>query len=227
MDGDLLEVRRIDLKERQLSFLSLSRRHSGAYSSVNLAIDHEAKRQVACKTIVRRTQADIEDVLKEVELLRKLRHVRILSQLSPDSPNINAVYGFESSGDNLHIFLELATGGDLFSYMAKYGSLCEAESKYIAFQLMKGLQYIHQLLISHRDLKPENVLLSKPTRFPRVVIADFGLAREQAYEPTANVAGTVSYLPPEAVDAITWKQKYSSESTDAWALGLIVFIMLK
>ncbi|KAG8850225.1 hypothetical protein FRC20_002098 [Serendipita sp. 405] len=49
---------------------------SGAYSSVNLAIDREAKRQVACKTIIRRTQADIDDVLKEVELLRKLRHVR-------------------------------------------------------------------------------------------------------------------------------------------------------
>ncbi|KAG8786632.1 Meiosis-specific serine/threonine-protein kinase mek1 [Serendipita sp. 397] len=115
---------------------------SGAYSSVNLAIDREAKRQVACKTIIRRTQADIDDVLKEVELLRKLRH-----------PNINAVYGFDSSGDNLHIFLELATGGDLFSYMAKYGSLGEGESRYIAFQLMKGLQYIHRLLISHRDLK--------------------------------------------------------------------------
>ncbi|KAG8850224.1 Meiosis-specific serine/threonine-protein kinase mek1 [Serendipita sp. 405] len=143
--------------------------------------------------------------------------------------------------------------------MAKYGSLGEGESRYIAFQLMKGLQYIHRLLISHRGKEgrcsnqrtntltqtsrygaqnsvneivnlisqPENILLSTPGRFPRVVIADFGLAREQAYEPTANVAGTVSYLPPEAVDAITWKQKYSSESTDAWALGLIVFIMLK
>lgn len=38
-----------------------------------------------------------------------------------------------------HIFLELATGGDLFSYMVKNGSLCEGEVKYIAFQLMKGL----------------------------------------------------------------------------------------
>jgi serine/threonine protein kinase len=39
-----------------------------------------------------------------------------------------------------HIFLELATGGDLFSYMVKNGALCEGEVKYIAFQLMKGLQ---------------------------------------------------------------------------------------
>lgn len=39
-----------------------------------------------------------------------------------------------------HIFLELATGGDLFSYMAKHRILCEGEAKYIAFQLMKGLE---------------------------------------------------------------------------------------
>jgi hypothetical protein len=39
-----------------------------------------------------------------------------------------------------HIFLELATGGDLFSYMVKNSTLCEGEAKFISYQLMKGLE---------------------------------------------------------------------------------------
>ncbi|PVF94494.1 kinase-like protein [Serendipita vermifera] len=188
----------------------------GAYSAVNLAIDLKERKQVACKIIQQRSQADVTDVLREVELLKKLRH-----------PNINAVYGFSSSGEVLRIFLELATGGDLFSYIAKHKVLCEGEAKYITFQLMKGLEYLHQKRISHRDLKPENILLATPGAYPRILIADFGLAKERAFELTGNVAGTISYLPPEAVTALARKTKYNTEMSDSWALGLIIFIMLQ
>jgi serine/threonine protein kinase len=41
------------------------------------------------------------------------------------------------------------------------------------------------------------------------------------------VAGTISYLPPEAVNAMTLKEKYCTEASDSWALGLIIFIMLQ
>jgi serine/threonine protein kinase len=64
--------------------------------------------------------------------------------------------------------------------------------------------------------QPENILLATPGSYPRVLIADFGLAKERAYEPTGNVAGTISYLPPEAVYAMTVKQKYVVQTTDAW-----------
>ena len=49
---------------------------------------------------------------------------------------MQSLYGFA----NRHIFLELATGGDLFSYMAKNGTLCEGEAKFVSYQLMKGLE---------------------------------------------------------------------------------------
>jgi serine/threonine protein kinase len=53
-----------------------------------------------------------------------------------------------------HIFLQLCTGGDLFTYITSHGEsegrLCEGEAKYIIYQLFKALDYLHKKEISHR-----------------------------------------------------------------------------
>jgi len=93
--------------------------------------------------------------------------------------------------------------------------------------LLKGLNYLHDNMISHRDLKPENILLHTPGSYPRILIADFGLARPNAYQETLNVCGTVSYLPPEGVLALDAKHLgYVGMPADCWSAGVILFIML-
>lgn len=49
-----------------------------------------------------------------------------------------------------HIFLQLCTGGDLFTYITTQRRLNEGEAKYIMYQLLKGLAYLHDKMISHR-----------------------------------------------------------------------------
>ena len=53
-----------------------------------------------------------------------------------------------------YIFLQLCTGGDLFSYIVNHkdpeSRLCEGEAKYIMYQLILGLTYLHDKQISHR-----------------------------------------------------------------------------
>lgn len=51
-----------------------------------------------------------------------------------------------------HIFLQLCTGGDLFTYIVDHTRLCEGEAKYIMYQLLKALMYLHDKMISHRGI---------------------------------------------------------------------------
>jgi protein kinase len=52
-------------------------------------------------------------------------------------------------------------------------SFSEGEIRDIMYQLLKGVNYIHQNNYFHRDLKPENILVSDET----FKISDFGLIK--------------------------------------------------
>jgi serine/threonine protein kinase len=54
-----------------------------------------------------------------------------------------------------YIFLQLCTGGDLFTYISSRHNnegLVEGEAKYIMYQLLQGLKYLHDRMISHRGI---------------------------------------------------------------------------
>ncbi|KAJ3895492.1 kinase-like protein [Lentinula edodes] len=130
---------------------------------------------------------------------------------------------------------QLCTGGDLFTYINSFTEkdckMDEDEVKYIMFQLLKGLAYLHDKMISHRGMhqlcSPENILLHAPGPYPRIQIADFGLARPKSYQETFNVCGTVSYLPPEGILALDQKHLgYVGMPSDCWSAGIILYIML-
>lgn len=50
--------------------------------------------------------------------------------------------------------MQLCTGGDLFTYLCNHrdtgGHLGEGEAKYIMYQLIQGLIYLHDRNIAHR-----------------------------------------------------------------------------
>ncbi|KAF9785698.1 kinase-like protein [Thelephora terrestris] len=195
---------------------------SGSFATVHLAFDRVNHRQVACKTIKTKKGHEVDKVYKEVGILTGLNH-----------PNINRVFDLEQDGAFLHIFLQLCTGGDLFSYIISHVKtsyrLCESEAKYIMFQILTGVKYLHDKKISHRDLdlKPENILLCNPGPYPHIQIADFGLARPKAYQKTMNVCGTVSYLPPEGILAMdNHRLGYVGMPSDCWSAGVMLYIML-
>jgi serine/threonine protein kinase len=89
---------------------------------------------------------------------------------------------------------------------------------------------MHSCGIVHRDLKPENLLLTSPLlshgdAHVLVKVVDFGLSTQwKSTDPLLNHAcGTWAYGAPE-VRAVG-SQGYGS-AADAWALGVIVYIVL-
>ncbi|KAG2755475.1 kinase-like protein [Suillus brevipes Sb2] len=190
---------------------------SGSYATVQLALDTTGHQQAACKIIRRKEGSDFKKEMKEATLLMNLHH-----------PNINRVYAVDLDPEFLYIILELCTGGDLFTYITTHSKqrLCEGEAKYIMYQLLRGLKYLHDRMISHRG-KPENILLFSPGPYPRIQIADFGLARPKAYQETLHVCGTISYLPPEGILALEHKHLgYVGMPADCWSAGVTLFAML-
>ena len=60
-------------------------------------------------------------------------------------------------------------------YHAIYENILEPiHKKYVLYQLLVGINYLHSLGLIHRDLKPSNILLNSSCL---AKICDFGLAR--------------------------------------------------
>ncbi|KAG9003766.1 Meiosis-specific serine/threonine-protein kinase mek1 [Tulasnella sp. JGI-2019a] len=200
----------------------------GSFGKVRLAIDKTHHRQLACKT-VNAPQAPTTvkiNVRKEIAILRGLTHTNI-------NRIVDVLFDFQSS--DTHIFLELCTGGDLLQFIELRknanldGGVSDGEAKYIGFQLMLVLQYLHTQDICHRDLKPENVLIHAPGAYPRIMLADFGFARDRSFERTMSVCGTVSYVPPEGFGGMhshTTQKGYLGTMFDCWSLGCCLYFMI-
>mgnify|MGYP000973885503 FL=1 len=69
--------------------------------------------------------------------------------------------------------------GYLFCYFSRQKILKDAHNRYIIYQLVKGLKFMHSAEVIHRDLKPSNLLLNSDCLLK---ICDFGLARSLAVD---------------------------------------------
>ena len=127
----------------------------------------------------------------------------------------------------LYVVTELLSGGELFDYVVKRGTLSEAEAAAILADLADAVRFMHDQGIIHRDLKPENLLLEEePARgaFPAVKIIDFGLSKMLA-DPTdaaSSFLGTRGYLAPEML-----KRHAYSRAVDMWAFGVIAYASVR
>ncbi len=81
--------------------------------------------------------------------------------------------------------------------------------KYITYQLMKALKYIHTANVIHRDLKPSNILVAEScdikiwySTLLRSIGSDFGLSRQlsmDAKEALTEYVVTRHYRAPEVM----------------------------
>lgn len=195
---------------------------SGASCKVKMGMDSESGKKVAIKIMNDNMDEKLKElVMVEVKAMENMKHVNIISQLEYGE----GVYE-KSSGKKKtvsYIVLELATGGELFDFIAISGRFEEPTARFYFKQFLEGLAYCHGSKITHRDLKPENLLLDQHFVLK---IADFGFAGPiEGRDGSGNLTtklGTLNYMAPE----IHLNQPYKGESVDLFAAAIILFIMV-
>lgn len=150
----------------------------GTFGVTRLVTHRQTARPSACKTICKASLASSPAAISDVQ-----HEVAILQHLSGHSGIVQLQGVFEDER-NIHLVMELCTGGDLLDYISRFGRLAEAEVADIARVMLTTLQHCHKLGVVHRDIKPENFLLGAPTMLlspagsaaAALKISDFGVS---------------------------------------------------
>ncbi|CAE8595346.1 unnamed protein product [Polarella glacialis] len=188
-------------------FEKLNRLGEGAYGTVYRARDTESGDIVALKKVRIHSEKDgfPRSSLREIRLLRKLRH--------PNIVELREVACGRQSGSIFLVFEYCEHDvGALLDLMERPFSV--AEVKCLLLQLLHAVECLHAAFVIHRDIKLSNLLL---TNKGVMKLADFGLSREFLNEQkpcTTNVV-TLWYRAPELLlgaDAYT-------TAVDMWSVG--------
>ncbi|EGX90857.1 serine/threonine protein kinase, putative [Cordyceps militaris CM01] len=240
-DGDVVEIRpfwqflfkqktlapeeplnKLQMQESQLfegKYTILSRvLGAGSQGSVHLAVNTTSKKQLVCKIInmkqagVRGQQPSPQKILQESDTLRQLKH-----------PNILTYVDTLWSPHTLYIFTELASGGDLLSYINQHDVIPEFDTRIVVRQIARALHWLHDRNIVHRDLKPENVLLACSPRiaYQRVMLSDFGSCALPLSNKLKTNVGTQNFQAPEVL-----RGEKQTNAADIWPLGVISMLLV-
>ena len=183
----------------------------GTFSIVKLAENKLTKEKVAIKMLQKRrikTKEEFIRINREIEMLKSLNH-----------PNVIKIHKILEDSKTFYIIMEYCQNGELFNRIVQKQHLNEDEAAFFYYQLINGLEYIHQNNIVHRDLKPENLLLAKDDLLK---IIDFGLSNYSKLNMLLGTpCGSPCYASPEMVSG----QKYDGYMIDIWSTGIILYAM--
>uniref|UniRef100_A0A8R1I8S4 mitogen-activated protein kinase n=1 Tax=Caenorhabditis japonica TaxID=281687 RepID=A0A8R1I8S4_CAEJA len=159
-------------------------------------------------------------IFREIKLLQLMRHDNIICALDIYTPDE------ENDFRDVYVVTEFA-GRSLYRILKQqrdYGRrvLTEEHIKFIIYQIIRALKYIHSANIIHRDLKPGNIALTDDCD---LMVLDFGLARSLENKDTSltQYVQTRWYRSPEV---IYWKIDSYTNLADMWSVGCIAAELL-
>lgn len=186
----------------------------GAYGEVWCAIDTENNERVAIKKLDYLPDDD------ELLITRVMREILVMDHLS--HPNIMPIYNAALRDDGRFTRVHFT-----MPYMdCDLGRLCEinnsnvsgAHIKYIMYQLLLAVDFMHRSGIVHRDIKPPNILINTDCK---TVLCDMGLARgfdiNENSLSLSNLIQTRWYRAPE----VSLQSTTITSKVDVWSVGCV------
>ncbi|CAD5172547.1 calcium-dependent protein kinase 16-like [Musa acuminata AAA Group] len=186
----------------------------GEFGVTYLCMDRDTRELFACKSISKRklrTAVDVEDVRREVAIMRHL----------PRSPSIVSLREACEDDGAVHLVMELCEGGELFDRIVARGHYSERAAAVVMKTIVEVVQLCHRHGVIHRDLKPENFLFANKKENSPLKAIDFGLSIFfKPGERFSEIVGSPYYMAPEVL-----KRNYGPE-IDIWSAGVILYILL-
>ncbi|TDH71307.1 hypothetical protein CCR75_005725 [Bremia lactucae] len=153
--------------------------------------------------------------VREIKLLRELHHDNVvhLHDVHVDPREKTLALVFEYGDHDLHDII----------IQSKQKPLGEYTRKSLMYQILKGVDYMHDAWVMHRDMKPQNILVvGHGRKRGQVKLADLGLARLykepiKALSDVERVVVTLWYRAPE----LLLGAKHYTKAVDLWAVGCI------
>ncbi|XP_060774205.1 caM kinase-like vesicle-associated protein [Neoarius graeffei] len=183
---------------------------SEEFCEIFRAKEKSTQKMYTCKKFLKKDGRKVRKAAKnEILILKMVKHHNILQLVDV----------FETRKEYF-LFLELATGREVFDWILDQGYYSERDTSNVIRQVLEAVAYLHSLRIVHRNLKLENLVYYNRLKHSKIVISDFHLAKLEnglIKEP----CGTPEYLAPEVVG----RQRYG-RPVDCWAIGVVMYILL-
>ena len=188
----------------------------GGMGAVFRAFDRELNRPIAIKFLLPR---HARSVLSRQRFAREAKAIAAVSD-----ENVIPVYRIDPNPSHPWFSMPLIEGVSLQQFVYEQGPLPPLQLVQFSKQIAAGLSAAHEKGLIHRDIKPANILVEqKDGDCGRVVVTDFGLAREESDErltQTGMIAGTPQYMSPEQADGRKLDQR-----SDLFSLGSVIHFM--
>jgi calcium/calmodulin-dependent protein kinase-4/calcium/calmodulin-dependent protein kinase I len=197
----------------------------GGFGCVHAAWHRATNTRVALKRVFKASTTRAK-FLQEVAILRHVCRPSDSENASGSGASgVLQLHDAFETADAYVLVTELVPGGELFDAVVETGALTESCASTLTRDVAATLAFLHAKRVVHGDVKPENILLSDRGSSTRLI--DFGQAfrddmnnRNNDKEETFTV-GTTAYAAPEVLS-----RGDASAAADAWALGVVLYIML-
>eukprot|EP01107_Rhizomastix_libera_P000765 TRINITY_DN11439_c0_g1_i2.p1 TRINITY_DN11439_c0_g1~~TRINITY_DN11439_c0_g1_i2.p1 ORF type:complete len:1101 (-),score=204.28 TRINITY_DN11439_c0_g1_i2:72-3092(-) len=192
------------IKRRKLGEGGFGIVYQGFYRGTEVAIKEMKSAGLSDPTV-------IEEIYREVDLMRRLR-----------SPFIVSFFGAVTTKERMCIVMEYCKYGNLGALIKSEAIAPEFKLKCIA-DAARGMLFLHENNIIHRDLKPDNLLIvaTSPRSCVCIKITDFGASRLITEERGKNYTkgvGTPIYMSPELMEGLPY-----SFSSDVFSFAITMW----